>query len=211
MTRTKFTMKQPAVKYCSSDDKYYIFICLNEEEIDEIEESQNNVYEESDPVTNHYFVYDYEEIIVDKTEIDIEDVQSNPEKYINYKLLGYKKEKIKESKELLANYLQSHPIVSTCHGNKEASYSITEEKQSLMVRALLMYQSKLEAGIEAELRWNSTGNECEVWTIEEFKQLMLEIDMTVTPLVSAQQKYENAVMACNTKEEVDEIVFVLGD
>lgn len=210
MIRTKFSVQQPAVKYFSSDDKYYIFICLNEEEIDEIEKSQDNM-SNNDPVTTHYFVYDYEEIIETKDNIDVNDVQSNPEKYMNYELLGYKKEKIKESKELLADYLQNHPIVSTCHGNKEASYSITEEKQSLMVRALLMYQSKLEAGLEAELRWNSTGNECEVWTINEFKQLMLEIDMTVTPLVSAQQKYENAIMACSTKEEIDKIVFVLGN
>ena len=210
MIRTKFSVQQPAVKYFSSDDKYYIFICLNEEEIDEIEKSQDNM-SNNDPVTTHYFVYDYEEIIETKDNIDVNDVQSNPEKYMNYELLGYKKEKIKESKELLADYLQKHPIVSTCHGNKEAFYSITEEKQSLMVRALLMYQSKLEVGIEAELRWNSTGNECEVWTIDEFKQLMLEIDMTVTPLVSAQQKYENVIMACSTKEEIDKIVFVLGN
>lgn len=210
MIRTKFSVQQPTVKYFSSDDKYYIFICLNEEEIDEIERSQDNM-SNNDPVTTHYFVYDYEEIIETKDNIDVNDVQSNPEKYMNYDLLGYKKEKIKESKELLADYLQNHPVVSTCHSNKEASYSITEEKQSLMVRALLVYQSKLEAGLEAELRWNSTGNECEVWTIDEFKQLMLEIDTTVTPLVSAQQKYEIDVMACSIKEEIDKIVFILGN
>lgn len=54
-------------------------------------------------------------------------------------------------------------------------------------------------------------HECEVWTIDEFKQLMLEIDTTVTPLVSAQQKYESDVMACSIKEEIDKIVFILGN
>ena len=75
-----------------------------------------------------------------------------------------------------------------------------------MVRALLMYQSKVDAGIDAELKWNSTGNECEVWTIDEFKQLMLEIDGVVTPLVSAQQKYEKDIMSCTSKDEADNIV-----
>ena len=54
-------------------------------------------------------------------------------------------------------------------------------------------------------------HECEVWTIDEFKQLILEIDTTVTPLVSAQQKYESDVMACSIKEEIDKIVFILGN
>ena len=207
MTKVKFSAKQQPVKYyLSSENKYYIFICLNEEEIDEKESYQDEIGYE----TVHYFVYDYEEIIVDKTEIDIEDVLENPYNYINYKLLEYKKQKVIESKEMLADYLLKHPIKSSCHGNKEALYSITEEKQSLMVRALLMYQSKVEAGIDAELRWNSTGNECEVWTIDEFKQLMLEIDAVVSPLVSAQQKYEKDVMECTTKDDVDNIELEFG-
>ena len=203
MTRVKFSTKQQPVKYyLSSENKYYIFICLNEEEIDEKESYQDDTGYE----TVHYFVYDYEEIIVDKTEIDIEDVLENPDNYINYKLLEYKKQKVSESKEILTDYLLKHPIKSSCHGNKEALYSITEEKQSLMVRALLIYKSKVEAGIDAELKWNSTGNECEAWTIDEFKQLMLEIDGVVTPLVAAQQKYEKDIMSCNSKCDVDDIL-----
>ena len=207
MTKVKFSAKQqPVSYYLSSENKYYIFICLNEEEIDEKEPYQDEIGYE----TVHYFVYDYEEIIVDKTEINIEDVLENPDNYINYKLLKYKKQKVSESKEMLEDYLLNNPIKSSCHGNKEALYSITEEKQSLMVRALLIYQSKVEAGIDAELRWNSTGNECEVWTIDEFKQLMLEIDAVVSPLVSAQQKYEKDVMECTTKDDVDNIELEFG-
>ena len=71
MTKVKFSTKQQPVKYyLSSENKYYIFICLNEEEIDEIELYHDDTGYE----TVHYFIYDYEEIIVDKTEIDIEDV-----------------------------------------------------------------------------------------------------------------------------------------
>ena len=207
MTKVKFSTKQQPVKYyLSSENKYYIFICLNEEEIDEKEPYQDEIGYE----TVHYYVYDYEEVIVNKPEIDIDDVLANPENYINYKLLKYKKEKISKSKEILADYLLKHPIKSSCHKNKEALYSITEEKQSLMVRALLMYQSKIDAGIDAELRWNSTGNECEVWSIDEFKQLMLEIDAVVNPLVSTQQKYEKDIMNCTSKDEVDSIILVYG-
>ena len=93
MTKVKFSTKQQPVKYyLSSENKYYIFICLNEEEIDEIELYHDDTGYE----TAHYFIYDYEEIIVDKTEIDIEDVLENPYNYINYKLLEYKKQKVIE-------------------------------------------------------------------------------------------------------------------
>ena len=209
MREVKFSTQQPKVKYYESSDRYYIFICLNESEIDVIERNSNNI-EETELSSVHYYVYDYEEIIEDKNKINIDDVQTNPENYLNYELVIYKKEKVNQSKELLQEYLLNHPITSTCHNGKEATYSITEEKQSLMVRALLIYQSKIEAGIDAELRWNSTGNECEVWTIDEFKQLMLEIDAVVSPLVSAQQKYEKDVMECTTKDDVDNIELEFG-
>lgn len=205
MREVKFSMRQPNVKYYESSDRYYIFICLNESEIDVIERNSNNI-EETELSSVHYYVYDYEEIIEDKNKINIDDVQTNPENYLNYELVIYKKEKVNQSKELLQEYLLNHPITSTCHNGKEATYSITEEKQGLMVRALLIYQSKIEAGIEAELKWNSTGNEYENWTLDEFKQLMLEIDDAVTPLVFIQQQYEKNIMSCCTKDEVDAFI-----
>lgn len=205
MREVKFSTQQPKVKYYESSDRYYIFICLNESEIDVIEPNSNNI-EETELSSVHYYVYDYEEIIEDKNKINIDDVQTNPENYLNYELVIYKKEKVNQSKELLQEYLLNHPITSTCHNGKEATYSITEEKQGLMVRALLIYQSKIEAGIEAELKWNSTGNEYENWTLDEFKQLMLEIDDAVTPLVFIQQQYEKNIMSCCTKDEVDAFI-----
>ena len=91
MTKVKFSTKQQPVKYyLSSENKYYIFICLNEEEIDEKEP----YYDDTGYETVHYFVYDYEEIIVDKTEIDIEDVNHHAMEIKKHYILSQKKSKV---------------------------------------------------------------------------------------------------------------------
>lgn len=51
-------------------------------------------------------------------------------KRIDGGLHSIKDKKIKESKEMLAEYLASHPLVSTAHNNAPGTYSVTEEKQT---------------------------------------------------------------------------------
>jgi hypothetical protein len=113
--------------------------------------------------------------------------------------------KVKESKELLSLYLKNHPLVSSCHNNTEAEYNVTSEKQNLMTSHYATYTIEKGLGLNPVLKWNSTGAECEVWTEEEFIQLILEIKAYVEPLVSLQQTYEVQIRKCKTQEELDKI------
>lgn len=72
MKKAKFTEEQPKVKYTTSDEVYYISICLNGEWVEETEEDG----------MARYWECDYNEIITD--DIDIDDIIENPEEYIDY-------------------------------------------------------------------------------------------------------------------------------
>ena len=76
MKKAKFILAQPEVEYVIKDDIYYIHICLNGEWKELIEEI------DGETVTTKYWECDFNEIITD--EIDIEDVENNPEDYIDY-------------------------------------------------------------------------------------------------------------------------------
>ena len=119
-----------------------------------------------------------------------------------------KMSKIEESKVLLATYLENHPLVSTCHGGVEATYNVTAEKQNLMTSHYATYTIEKNLGLNPVLKWNSTGEECEEWTEEEFILLVLQIKSYVEPLVSLQQSYEVQIRNCTTQEELDTIKIV---
>ena len=117
--------------------------------------------------------------------------------------------KVNESKVLLADYLEKHPLVSDCHGGVEATYTVTSDKQALMANNYLTYTIAKESGVENPvLTWNAAGCECEVWTEEEYVTLVLQIAEYVKPLVALQQSYEVHINACETQEELDEITIV---
>ena len=44
------------------------------------------------------------------------------------------------SKSMLAEFLENNPIRSTAHGNVEGVYSVTSEKQALMMSQYMTYQ-----------------------------------------------------------------------
>ena len=78
MTKSRFMEKQPSVKVVEKD-KVYVYICLNEKEFTE---DHTNSEESSESIT--MYEYDYNEIIEDIGVLDIDDVKTNPEKYLNY-------------------------------------------------------------------------------------------------------------------------------
>lgn len=121
-----------------------------------------------------------------------------------------KERKIIESKQLLAEYLELHPLISKCHNNIEAQYSVTAEKQSLMANNYLTYTIAKQSGLDATLTWNATGQECEIWTEEEFVTLVLQISEYVKPLVALQQSYEVQINKCESQEELDAIEIAYG-
>jgi len=116
--------------------------------------------------------------------------------------------KITESKVLLSQYLETHPLKSDCHGKIEAEYNVTTEKQALMSSNYLSYTIAKAAGLDPKLTWNASGQECEEWTEEEYIALLLQISQYVKPLVSLQQAYEVAINNCKSMEELDSINIV---
>lgn len=118
----------------------------------------------------------------------------------------YKAYLIAKSKDLLETFLKENPITSTAHGGVKGTYSVTQEKQTLMTMQYATYQ--IEKAVNpntAKITWNETGEECEEWAEEEFLQLIMEIKLYVYPIVSYQQSLEKQINNCTTKEELDEI------
>lgn len=113
--------------------------------------------------------------------------------------------KIALSKTMLAEYLENNPLHSSAHGNV-GIYSVTSEKQALMMSQYMTYQIAKSVDPDAKLTWNETGKSCTEWTEEEFLQLILEIKAYVYPLVSFQQQLEEQIANCINQEELDEIV-----
>ena len=128
----------------------------------------------------------------------------NPD-YIETPLISIdilKSDKTKESKIILAEWLQNNPILYT-DGNY---YSVTEEKQALLNGNLASYERAKSAGIEYPLKWNSTGAECEPWNYNDLVALSLTIAGYVAPKVAMQQAYELQIKACESVDEINEIV-----
>lgn len=114
--------------------------------------------------------------------------------------------KIALSKTMLAEYLENNPLHSSAHGGVEGIYSVTSEKQSLMMSQYMTYQIAKSVDPDAKLTWNETGKSCTEWAEEEFLQLILEVKAYVYPLVSHQQQIEEQITNCESQEELDEIV-----
>lgn len=106
-----------------------------------------------------------------------------------------------ESKALLAEFLEQHPLCYT-DGKR---YSVTAEKQSLLTSVLARYQIAVGAGQQPTLKWNATGEECTEWSFDNLAALALSIAAYVEPLVAHQQALEVAINACETAKEVKAI------
>ena len=75
MQKARFLDPQPPVRLVEKGGKVYVFLCLNEQAFEE-------TYEGSGPVT--VYEYTYHEFAEDADVIDVQDVQSHPEKYMTY-------------------------------------------------------------------------------------------------------------------------------
>lgn len=106
--------------------------------------------------------------------------------------------RIADSKTDLAAWLSENPLAWT-DGKK---YAVTSEKQAQLTSALAVQQVAQSAGVERELRWNSTGDECTVWQYADLCALALAIAAYVEPRVSIQQAAEVDLRNAATAEEV---------
>lgn len=204
MTKSRFMEKQPSVKVIEKD-KIYIYICLNEKEI--IQDCADRE-ESAKPIT--IYEYDYNEIIEAIGIIDINDVKTNPEKYLDYGDFDFlntlKLSKINETKMLLEEYLKEHPLFSKIKYKDGRYYNVTSEKQSRLTSKILLYNLYAKNGENYQLTWNDTGNICENWSIDELTNLSMEIDAYVTPLISKQQKYEIQIRTAETEDFINKMI-----
>ena len=102
MTKSRFMERQQPVLVVEKD-KVYVYICLNETEVTE---DHTNGEESAEPVA--MYEYDYNEIIEDIGVLDIDDVKTNPEKYLNYE-----KATVKTDKERIAELEAMNAELST--------------------------------------------------------------------------------------------------
>ena len=109
-----------------------------------------------------------------------------------------REQRIADSKADLAAWLAENPLTWT-DGKK---YAVTSEKQAQLTSALAVQQVAQSAGVERELRWNSTGDECTVWQYADLCALALAIAAYVEPRVSIQQAAEVDLRNATTAEEV---------
>lgn len=113
-----------------------------------------------------------------------------------------KADKVAESKEKLAEWLADNPMLYS----DGKYYTVTSEKQALLNGNLASYERALNVGVPYPLKWNSTGSECVEWEYTDLLTLSLTIAAYVAPKVSMQQAIEVAINACETIEELEEIV-----
>ena len=76
--KARFTEQQPPVKTVATGGKTYIFICLNETQGTEVYPDMG------EGQAQDYYEYDYNEFCGKAEELDLEDIESNPEKYLDY-------------------------------------------------------------------------------------------------------------------------------
>ena len=117
-------------------------------------------------------------------------------------LTPVKENKIVESKEKLADWLQDNPMLHT----DGKYYSVTTEKQALLNGNLASYERAKSMGIVYDLKWNATEQPCESWSYTDLLTLSLNIAAYVAPKVSKQQYLEVQIRNCETVEELDAIV-----
>lgn len=95
MKKARFTQKQPLLKTFDSGNGVYVFICANEAEVMEQTEQPG----ETQPYAETVYEYDYNEFIVPPSLL--QDIQENPENYLNYTPEKSIEQQIQEQKEEL--------------------------------------------------------------------------------------------------------------
>ena len=189
------TQKNPLADFkCIGNDLLFIF---KETMTDEILKNVSifKMYSDDDMLLAEYIAEQYTLVCEGKSFY-----LNDKNKKIDLDILKY--DKINKSKQILADWLQNNPILYT-DGNY---YSVTEEKQALLNGNLASYERAKSTGIEYPLKWNSTGAECELWNYNDLVALSLTIAGYVAPKVAMQQAYELQIKACESVDEINEIV-----
>lgn len=113
-----------------------------------------------------------------------------------------KAQRIAQSKTDLAAYLETHPLAWT----DGQAYAITAEKQAQLTGKLMAATMAQSLSQPYDLTWNSTGEICKSWTLEDLSTLAFAIDARVTTLVTYQQTQEVAMRDAKDLDELNSIV-----
>lgn len=112
-----------------------------------------------------------------------------------------KAERIAQSKADLEIYLAEHPLQWT----DGEYYSITAEKQNQLTSKIMAATMAQTLSADYTLTWNSTGEVCKEWTLQDLSALAFAIDARVTKLVGYQQAQEVAMRNAETLDELNAI------
>lgn len=140
----------------------------------------------------------------------VTDVQTNQEALDAYlsvnpdpDVLGEAKDqRITRSKTDLAEYLEAHPLQWT----DGEYYAITAEKQAQLTSKIMAATMAQTMSQPYDLTWNSTGEVCKAWTLQDLSALAFAIDARVTALVTYQQTQEVAMRNAENLEALEAIV-----
>lgn len=120
----------------------------------------------------------------------------------NVPIINLQTERIQQSKTDLEDYLEKHPLQWT----DGEYYSITQEKQNQLTSKIMAATMAQTLSQEYDLTWNSTGEVCKPWTLQDLSTLAFAIDKRVTGLVTYQQQKEIEIKNATTQEELNNIV-----
>lgn len=109
--------------------------------------------------------------------------------------------RIAQSKTDLETYLAAHPLQWT----DGEYYSITAEKQNQLTSKIMAATMAQALSTDYTLTWNSTGEVCKEWTLQDLSALAFAIDARVTKLVGYQQAQEVAMRNAETLDELNAI------
>ena len=149
MAKELFMEKQQPVQVIADKDLLYVFICLNGKEkiVDSPDSGDSG---NTSPIS--YIEYDYNQFVVNRDSINLDDLMINPDKYLDYaanpELDNLKLEKIAQSKDVLAKYLSSHPLFSDAKYAEGRYYTVTEEKQRQLTSKMAMYNLYSQQSLE---------------------------------------------------------------
>lgn len=115
-----------------------------------------------------------------------------------------KARRIAQSKTDLAAYLEAHPLQWT----DGEYYAITAEKQAQLTSKIMAATMAQTLSQDYTLTWNSTGEVCKEWKLQDLSALAFAIDARVTALVTYQQTQE---VAMRNAADLDALAAVVVD
>ena len=204
MIKAKFTSEQQPVKTVIDGEKVYVFICLNG-----VVGTETKKEYDGEHGTEEYIEYDYNEFVVDKDAINLDDIINDPEKYLSYApdsqindmtLDEYKMYRQEENKMALADFLRTQTVI---FNGKE--YGVSEEDQNEMALNLTQYQVLTASGQDVSLEWHSKREKCEKFTQEEFIKLIAMIKAFVYPYYQKMQDIKTDIFNSKNKFELSAI------